>query len=67
VNYHISTEIKRILEIRSEKGVVNDHKHLLLFANLGNGSNIANLESWVSGSFSPDNPGGRLDALADKI
>jgi hypothetical protein len=67
VNDHIGTEVKRVLEIGSEEGVVNDHESLLLLADLSDAGNIADLEGGIRRGLGPDNLGVGLYRFADNI
>lgn len=66
VNDHICTEVEWVLEVGGEEGVVNNELSLLFLANLGDSSNIADLEGGIRRSFGPDNLGIGLHGLADK-
>jgi hypothetical protein len=67
VDDHVGAEVQRVLEVGSEEGVVDNEECLLLLANLSDASDVADSESRVGGSLSPDDLGVRLDGLSDKV
>ena len=66
VDHQVSTQIQRILEIGRRKGAVHDHSDAgVLMYRLGDGSNIADLQSGVCRSFHIHQRGVGLDGFFD--
>ena len=55
------------MEIRGEESVVNNEESFLLFADLCETNNVADLQGWVCWGLSPDDLGCGLECLSDNV